>query len=212
MTDEAGGKDRGDAVDVHRVAELLNAHAGGDEVALDLLIPLVYDDLRRIAHHRLSSERDSHTLDTTAIVHEAYLRLVSSTGQSWNDRTHFFAIASRVIRNVLTDYARQHKALKRRGSVIRIPLRDDLVGDDNPAQREVDLLALDEALTRLASHDIRLEQVVECRFFGGLTVSETADALGTSSRTVERDWTRARAYLYRALTSETSAQDTDAPT
>lgn len=189
---------------VSEIVSLLQAHATGDATALDHLMPLVYDDLRRIAHRRLRGERRMHTLDTTAIVHEAYLRLVSSADQTWKDRAHFFAIASRVIRNVLTDYARQRGALKRGGSVIRVPLREDMVGDPDTADRDVDLLALDEALSALALHDPRLEQVVECRFFGGLSVLETAEALGTSVRTVERDWTRARAYLYRELADEVS--------
>ena len=203
----AGVADDGGSSDVHDIASLLQAHATGDGKALDRLMPLVYEDLRRIAHARLRSERGMHTLDTTAIVHEAYLRLVSSADQTWEDRAHFFAIAARVIRNVLIDYARRRGALKRGGTVIRVPLHEDLVGDRDAMSREVDLLALDEALSALARYDVRLEQVVECRFFAGLTVAETAAALGSSVRTVERDWTRARAYLYRELANRPSEND-----
>ena len=183
----------------HDITGLLEAHAAGDDDALERLIPLVYDDLRRIAHQRLRSERRSHTLDTTAVVHEAYLRLVDVSDPDWNGRAHFFAVSSRLIRNLLIDYARRRKADKRGGDAIRVPLNEDLDGASIDAPAAVDLLALDEALTALAQHDKRMEQVVECRFFGGLTVKETARVLGVSTRTVERDWTRAKAYLYRAL-------------
>lgn len=157
----------------------------------------MYDDLRRIAHRRLQSERTGITLDTTAVVHEAYLALVEQATATWNDRAHFFAVAARVIRHVLIDHARRRGALKRGGANVRVPLRDDLV----PAEElpQIDLVALDLALTELGQHDSRLERVVECRFFGGMTVQETAAALDASVRTVERDWTRARAYLYQAL-------------
>ena len=185
----------------YEITGLLEAHAAGDDDALERLIPLVYDDLRRIAHQRLRSERRSHTLDTTAVVHEAYLRLVEVSDPDWNGRAHFFAVASRLIRNLLIDYARRRKADKRGGGAIRIPLNEELDGASIDAPAAIDLLALDEALTALAHYDERMERVVECRFFGGLTVKETARVLGVSTRTVERDWTRAKAYLYRALTS-----------
>ena len=178
------------------VTRLLGECAGGDQEAFDRLIPLVYDDLRGIAHRRLRSERDGHTLGTTALVHEAYLHLVDQATATWQDRAHFFAVAAKVIRQVLIDYARSRDAQKRGGGAIRIPLSEDLAGTE-PAT--VELLALDEALTELASHDPRLERVVECRFFGGMSVRETAAALGVSERTVERDWARAKAHLYRTL-------------
>ncbi|MFW6083588.1 MAG: sigma-70 family RNA polymerase sigma factor [Gemmatimonadota bacterium] len=187
---------RGEA---HEITGLLEAHAAGDEKALEQLIPLVYDDLRRIAHQRLRSERRSHTLDTTAVVHEAYLRLVDVSAPDWNGRAHFFAVSSRLIRNLLIDYARRRKADKRGGDAIRVPLNEELDSASIEGPDAVDLLALDDALTELARYDERLERVVECRFFGGLTVPETAHVLGVSTRTVERDWTRAKAYLYRAL-------------
>lgn len=183
--------------DAAQVSSLLEAHAGGDRSALDRLIPLVYSDLRRIAHHRLRSERAAHTLDTTAIVHEAYLRLAADEDPSWRNRSHFMAVCSRVIRNLLIDHERRRSADKRGGGRIKIPLREDLAqADDAPG---VELLDLDAALTELARVDPRLERVVEYRFFGGLTVAEVAEVLGVSMRTVERDWTRAKAYLYRAL-------------
>lgn len=181
------------------ITGLLRKHASGDGAALDRLIPLVYDDLRRIAHDRLRSERRSHTLDTTAVVHEAYLRLVDVSDPGWNGRAHFFAVSSKLIRNLLIDYARRQKAEKRGGSAIRVPMNEGLDGGTDSEPRTIDLLALDEALSALARLDARLEQVVECRFFGGLSVKETAEVVGVSTRTVERDWTRAKAYLYRAL-------------
>lgn len=185
--------------DTREITGLLRQHASGDSAALDRLIPLVYDDLRRIAHDRLRSERASHTLDTTAVVHEAYLRLVDVSDPGWNGRAHFFAVSSKLIRNLLIDYARRQKAEKRGGKMIRVPMNEELDGGKNSEPHTIDVLALDQALSALARHDARLEQVVECRFFGGLSVRETAEVLGASTRTVERDWTRAKAYLYRAL-------------
>ena len=178
------------------VTRLLTECAGGDVDAFDRLMPLVYDDLRKIAHGRLARERAGHTLSTTAVVHEAYLKLVNQATATWRDRAHFFAVASRVIRHVLVDYARVRKAAKRGGDAIRIPLRDEV---DGKAPDLVELIALDEALSELARHDPRLERIVEYRFFGGMTVRDAAEALGVSQRTAERDWRRARAYLYRAL-------------
>jgi RNA polymerase sigma factor (TIGR02999 family) len=131
------------------------------------------------------------------VVHEAYLALVDHATATWNDRAHFFAVAARVIRHVLIDHARRQGALKRGGDHVEVPLRDDLVAASD--RKPIDLIALDAALRDLGRNDARMERVVECRFFGGMTVPETAAALGTSVRTVERDWTRARAYLYRAL-------------
>lgn len=160
------------------------------------MIPLVYDDLRRIAHKRLQTERADHTLSTTAVVHEAYLQLVNQAVATWRDRAHFFAVASKVIRNVLIDYARRRGAKKRGGAGIHIPLHEGLAGDE---PRTIELLALEDALQALAKHDARLEGIVECRFFGGMNMKDAATALGISTRTAERDWRRARAYLYAAL-------------
>jgi RNA polymerase sigma factor (TIGR02999 family) len=179
-----------------RVTRLLAECAGGDPGAFDRLIPLVYDDLRGIAHNRLARERAGHTLSTTAVVHEAYLRLVNQATATWRDRAHFFAVAATVIRHVLVDYAKAKKTEKRGGDVLRIPLREDLDGERSDT---VELLALEEALTELGRLDPRLVRVVECRFFGGMTMRDTAEAVGVSLRTAERDWARAKAYLLRLL-------------
>lgn len=178
------------------LTRLLSACSAGDRGAFDELISLVYDDLRRIAHKRLQSERTDHTLSTTALVHEAYLQLVDQAVATWRDRAHFFAVAAKIIRNVLVDYARRRGAEKRGGSGVHIPLREDLAGVE---PRTIEFLALEEALGALAEHDPRLERIVECRFFGGMNMKDTAAALGVSMRTAERDWRRARAYLYDAL-------------
>lgn len=179
------------------ITELLHACSAGDPEALDRLIQLVYDDLRAIARRRLAGERAGHTLDTTAIVHEAYLKLVDQATVDWRDRAHFFAVSARVIRNLLIDYARERNATKRGGGAIHLPLDE---GMDGREPRTIELLALDEALTELGRHDERLERVIECRFFAGMTMQETADSLDVSLSTARRDWLRARAYLYRALT------------
>lgn len=188
--------DSSGAIEPGQVTRLLTECAEGDRDAFDRLIPLVYDDLRRIAHRRLALERVGHTLSTTAVVHEAYLQLVNQATATWRDRAHFFAVAARVIRHVLVDYARARDAEKRGGGALRIPLREDLDGREPDT---VELLALEEALTKLARRDPRLEKVVECRFFGGMTMKDTAEAVGVSLRTAERDWTRAKAYLFRLL-------------
>jgi len=186
-----------DASPSGEITMLLQRSAKGDRDAFQHLIPLVYSDLKGIAHRRLRGERPGHTLNTTAVVHEAYLQLVPQATATWRDRAHFFAVAARVIRHVLIDYALRRGAEKRGGSAIHVPLREELAGE---VGRTVDLLALDEALEALAAKDSRLRDVVECRFFAGMTVEETAEALGVSKRTAERDWTRARTYLYCALT------------
>lgn len=179
------------------VTRLLTRCSNGDAEAFDRLIQLVYEDLRGIAHRHLLSERANHTLNTTAVVHEAYLRLVNQATATWQDRAHFFAVAARVIRRLLIDYARKRNAEKRGGGGVHVPLSDDL--DEAEERSAADVLAIDEALSRLAKHDPRLEQIVECRFFGGMTMPDTAEALGISRRTAERDWTRAKAYLFQAL-------------
>lgn len=180
----------------NEITELLNACSNGEREAFDRLIPLVYDDLRAIAHRRLARERADHTLNTTGIVHEAYIKLVPQAAATWRDRAHFFAVSSKVIRDLLIDHARERKAAKRGGGAVHLPISDEQHGKE---ARTVELLALDEALSKLGEMDPRLEKVVEFRFFGGLTMVETAEALGTSLRTAEREWRRARAYLYRAL-------------
>lgn len=186
----------GGATHLDEISRVLGECADGDREAFERLIPLVYDDLRRIARRRLAAEQSGHTLSTTAVVHEAYVKLVDQATATWQDRAHFFAVASRVIRHVLVDHARARKAAKRGGGAIRIPLVDDLDGRE---PEMIELLALDEALERLARHDPRLVRVVEYCFFGGMTMRDTAEALGVSRRTVVRDWKRARAYLFALL-------------
>jgi RNA polymerase sigma factor (TIGR02999 family) len=180
------------------ITRLLHRSAGGSDEAFQRLIALVYADLKAIAHRRLGNPERDPTLDTTSLVHEAFLRLVPGSDADWKDRAHFFAVAARAIRHVLVDHARARAAAKRGGGAVHIPLREDLEGHGDDT---VTLLALHQALDRLEEKDERLGRVVECRFFAGLTMEETAEALGVSRRTAERDWTRARAYLYRTLRS-----------
>lgn len=154
------------------ITQLLQACSSGEREAFDRVMPLVYDDLRAIAHNRLSQERPDHTLNTTGIVHEAHLRLVPRATATWRDRAHFFAVSSKVIRGLLIDHARERKAAKRGGGAIHLPIVDDLQAEE---PRTVDLVALDEALAKLGEMDPRLERVVECRFLGGLSMEETAE-------------------------------------
>ena len=188
----------------HDVTRLLAEWRRGDGEALDRLMPVVYEELRRVARAHLRNERSDHTLDATALVHEAYLRLTGLDRMSIQDRTHFLAMAARLMREVLVDHARRKRALKRGGGVTVLGLKDVGAG----AEREVvDVLALDEALTDLASVDQRLGRVVELRFFAGLSIADTADALGVSSATIERDWTFAKAWLLRHLSPQRPARD-----
>ncbi|MEO1727563.1 MAG: ECF-type sigma factor [Bacteroidota bacterium] len=186
------------------VTQLLHEWQGGDEAALDRLMPLVYDELRQRAHYHMRHERDGHTLSTTALVHEAFLNLAGDGPAAWENRAHFFAIASRVMRRVLIWYARQRNAAKRGGGAARLSLDEAMLLTD---ARLDDLLALDDALERLERLDPRLCRVVECRHFGGLSVQETATALSISPATVKRDWQTARAWLRRALHDEPRAID-----
>lgn len=190
------------------IGRLIARWGDGDESALHALIPLVYDDLRRMAHRHRTRESPGHILETTAIVHEAYMSLAEGRKAAWRNRAHFFAVASRVMRHVLVDYARRKRAEKRGGDLIRVPLRDDLAAHEGDV---VEVLGLEEALGWLAEHDARMARVVECRFFGGMTVEEVADALGVSTRTVEREWTRARAHLYRALSGKATGPMGEGP-
>jgi RNA polymerase sigma factor (TIGR02999 family) len=178
------------------ITGLLLAWRAGDRDAFDRLFPLVYDELRRIAHRQLRGERGEHTLGTTALVHEAYLKLVDQTRAQLTDRAHFFAVAARAMRRILVDYARRHRAVKRGGALGQVSLDDATL---LAAERADALVALDEALDRLADVDTRLSQVVECRFFGGLDEEETAEALAVTSRTVRRDWVKARTWLAREI-------------
>jgi RNA polymerase sigma-70 factor, ECF subfamily len=179
------------AVDTRQVTDLLLQMRHGDATAMDRLIPLVYEELRRMAHRQLRLERPGHTLGTTGLVHEAYARLVDQTQVEWRDRGQFFGAAARAMRRVLVDYARRNRAARRGGGAVRLTLSDDVAA----AERGEMLLALDEALDRLAALDRRLAQVVECRYFGGLTEQETAEVLGVTRRTVQRDWAKARGWL-----------------
>lgn len=178
------------------ISELLHELSQGKADALDRLIPVVYEELRRIAHGLLRGERSGHTLNTTALVHETYLRLVKIEQVDWRDRAHFFAVTARVMRRVLIDYARARKREKRGGDPVQVPLSEVL---DAAVREPDDLLALEEALARLEVLNTRQCRVVECRCFAGMSVEETAAALDTSPATVKRDWAFARAWLNREL-------------
>lgn len=182
------------------VTQLLVEFQGGDPEAADRLWSKVYDELHRMAHHKLRHERRGHTMSTTALVHEAYLKLVDQTRVEWEDRLHFFAMSSRIMRNILIDYARRRNAQKRGGSAPHIRLDDAIVSADMSAQV---FLTLDEALKRLTKLDERLGRVVEYRFFGGMQEKEIAELLGVSKRTVRRDWRKAKGWLARALSEDT---------
>ena len=178
---------------------LLLAWGRGDETALDQLIPLVHDELRRLARRHMAGERPGHTLQATALVNEAYLRLIEVNQVRWQNRAHFFAMASRVMRRILVDAARARGYQKRGGGAETVSLDEALLVSGEPRQ---DLIALDDALSALAAFDLRKGQVVEMRFFGGLSVEETAEALHVSADTVMRDWRLAKVWLVRELRGE----------
>ncbi len=181
-----------------QVTQLLVAWGGGDSAALDELMPLVYEELRRLAHQCMSRERPGHTLQTSALLNEAYLRLVDQKNIHWQDRAHFYGIAARLMRQVLVDYARKRGYAKRGGDAHRVPLDEAMIVSE---ERAADVVALDDALKSLAEIDPRQSQIVELRFFGGLSIEETAEVLAVSPGTVMRDWTLAKAWLRRAVTS-----------
>jgi RNA polymerase sigma-70 factor (ECF subfamily) len=181
------------------VTRLLGDWSGGDEAALEKLVPLVQPELHRLAHHYMSRERAGHTLQTTAILNEAYLRLVENTQPPWQNRTHFVAATAQLMRRIMVDHARKRHSLKRGAGALRVTLDEAAWVTET---RSEELLALDEALENLAAQDPRKSQIVELRHFGGLTVEETAEFLKLSPRTVEREWTMAKAWLHRALTEE----------
>lgn len=181
------------------VTRLLLAWRDGDRTALDQLVPLVHAELRRLAHRQMRRERPGHTLQTTALVNEAYLRLVDSKRVRWQNRAHFFAIAAQLMRRILVDDARARGALKRGADAVHVALGDIPIASPPP---DADVLALDEALTRLAALDTRKSQVVELRYFGELSVEETASALRVSPETVMRDWRVAKLWLLRELKRE----------
>jgi RNA polymerase sigma factor (TIGR02999 family) len=177
-----------------RVGSLLRQWSGGDPAALEELAPIVYPELRRLAHYHLRRERDGHTLQTTALVHEVYLRLCGQDEPRWEDRTHFFAVSARIMRRILVDYSRRHGAEKRGSGAIHLRLDDAL---HIPVAEPSGLIELDDALQELATFDARKCQVVEMRFFAGLPAKEIAVALKTTEATVRRDWTIAKAWLFR---------------
>lgn len=178
------------------VTQLLLAWSGGDASALDRLIPLVYDELHRLAHRYMARERTGHTLQTTALVNEAYLRLVDQRRVRWQNRTHFFAVSAQLIRRILVDFSRSRSSRKRGGTATRVTLDEATAAALEP---DGDMAALDDALTALAAVDPRQSRVVELRFFGGLSVEETAEVLGISPETVHRDWKVAKMWLLREL-------------
>ncbi len=184
------------------VTLLLSRWRSGDQEALDALMPLVYEELRRLARHYLKLERPGHTLQSTALVHEAYVRMLGQNPPEWKSRAHFFGVAARLMRQILVDHARNHQAAKRGGHALTLTLSEDLVGRRG---KDLDLIALDDALNRLAQLHLQQSQIVELRFFSGLTIDDTAEALGISSATVKRSWTTARAWLFREMNRSAQA-------
>jgi len=181
------------------ITALLIDWSNGDQAALDKLLPLVYEELHRLARHYMRQERAGHTLQTTALINEAYLRLVDQRSVRWQNRAHFFAIAAQLMRRILVDYARSHARAKRGGDVRKVSLDDTALVSHGQA---MELVLLDDALKRLAAIDPRKNQVVELRFFGGLSIAETVEVLEISPRTVEREWQLAKAWLRREISNE----------
>ena len=178
---------------------LLAEWRDGDKAALDRLMPLVYDELRRIAHRYVQRERDGHTLQTSALVNEAYLRLAGQQEVSWQNRAHFFAVTAQTMRHLLIDHARRRRYAKHGGELQQVPIDD---ASQMSMQRATELIALEEALDELSALDERKSQVVELRYFGGLSLEETAEVLNVSLMTVRRDWRAAKAWLYRRIKNE----------
>ena len=181
------------------ITGLLKAWGGGDQTAFEKLVPLVDAELRRLARRYMGGERVGHTLQPTALINEVYLRLIDWGSISWQDRAHFFGLSARLMRRVLVDHARRQRRGKRGGDAVTIAFDEAAVV---PKERTADLVAIDDALNALATHDVRKSQIVELRFFGGLSVEETAEVLKISPRTVKREWSLARAWLYCQLTQE----------
>ena len=181
------------------VTGLLSDWSHGDQAALEKLTPLIYEELHRLAHHYMSRERSNHTLQTTALVNEAYLRLVDQKSAHWQNRAHFFALAAQVMRHILVDYARKRRYAKRGGASRQVTLDEAAIVSQ---QRGAELVALDEALKSLEAIDPRKSRVVELRFFGGLNFEEIAGVLKVSPITVRRDWRSAKAWLYQAVTRD----------
>jgi RNA polymerase sigma factor (TIGR02999 family) len=183
------------------ITQLLQDWRGGDRGALDTLLPLVYKELRRLAHFHLRKDRPGHTLQSAALVHEAYCRLVGQSPPALESRTHFFAVAAQLMRQVLVDYARRHRAAKRGANLCTISLDDAAIV---PQSKDADVLAVDDALKALAKIDPRQSRVVELRFFAGLTLEEISEAMGIAPATVQRNWTAARAWLHREISRKAS--------
>jgi len=186
-------------MDPPEVTQLLVAWGNGDQVARDELMSVVYQELHRLAHHYMKRESPGHTLQTSALVNEAFLRLVDQRNVHWRNRAHFFGIASQMMRRVLVDYARGRLSTKRGGGMRELPLDEALIVSD---ERSAEVVALDDALEDLAEFDLRKSQIVELRFFGGLSIEETARVLEVSQGTVERDWTLAKAWLLREMSND----------
>ncbi|QQS47563.1 MAG: sigma-70 family RNA polymerase sigma factor [Acidobacteriota bacterium] len=183
------------------ITQLLLAWGEGDQAALERLMPLVYEEMRKIARRYMVRQRPDHTLQTTALVNEAYLRLIDSSKVKWQNRAHFFAISAQLMRRILVDFARARMNQKRGGGVQKVVLDEALTISAEPSE---ELVALDDAMNELAAIDKRQSQIVELRYFGGLTEEETAEVLDISTRTVRRDWSLARAWLYRQLNQDKS--------
>ena len=182
-----------------QVTQLLVAWGDGDRAALDKLMPLVHEELRRLAHHYMRGEGPGHTMQTSALVNEAYLRLADQTNPHWQNRAHFFAISAQLMRQILVDYARKRRSRKRGGDVRQASLDEEMIVSE---ERSANVVALDDALKSLAEIDPRKSQIVELRFFGGLSIEETAEVLQISPGTVMRDWTLAKAWLRREITGD----------
>jgi RNA polymerase sigma factor (TIGR02999 family) len=180
------------------ITQMLLDWSEGDQSALERMMPIVYSELHRLAHHYMSRERDGHTLQTSALVNEAYLRLVDQRNVKWNNRAHFFAIAAQMMRRILVDYARNHLYAKRGAGAVHVSLDHAELTSNEPT---AEVTALDEALTKLESVDPRQGRVVELRFFGGLTIKETAEAMDISIDMVKREWSTAKAWLFREMRS-----------
>src|SRR5438105_3324741 len=189
------------AAPVSEVTALLAAAESGDEAATNQLVPLLYEELRRLARRHMVGQRQGHTLQTADLVSEAYLRLVNVKETAWKNRVHFFAVASRAMRSVLVDYARRRGYAKRGGNPVRVSLSE---ADQRSEEKSAEVIAVDEALSGLAALDPRKSRIVELRYFGGLSVEETAGLLGLSARTIKREWRWARAWLHRELGEERS--------
>lgn len=181
----------------HNVTQLLHDWSNGEQQAFDELLPIIYNELHRLAHNYLNRERSDHTLQTTALVHEAYLKLIDQQSVDWQNRSHFFAIAAQAMRRILIDNARRHAASKRGNTPEKLSLDD--VESISIGSNET-LLALDDALKRLETIDSQQSRVIELRYFGGLTIEETAEVLNLSPATVKREWAMARAWLYKSIT------------